>query len=106
MADHSLSQQLLELRRLYRIHIAAHQRPSIDSCRDILSKLGDLADLAVALELRAIEADQMEEVARDLDLAAAIAIGHDVQAPVRPAFDTRNVVAFAPRPREVVEDGA
>lgn len=64
----ALSADLRELRDLMRKYVGGHQRPSIDACRELYVALNVMAEKADALEVRATVADDLEAVARDLDL--------------------------------------
>lgn len=66
-----LSGDLREIRDLFRRYVGAHQRPTIDACRELYVALNVMAEKADALESRAAVADELEAVARDLDLVAS-----------------------------------
>ncbi len=66
-----LSGDLREIRDLFRRYVGAHQRPTIDACRELYVALNVMAEKADALEARALVADELEAVARDLDLVAS-----------------------------------
>lgn len=67
----ALSADLRELRDLMRKYVGSHMRPSIDACRELYVALNVMAEKADALEVRATVADDLEAVARDLDLVAS-----------------------------------
>lgn len=66
-----LSADLRELRDLMRRYVSGHQRPSIDACRELYVSLNVMAEKADRLESRAAEADELEAIARDLDMVAS-----------------------------------
>lgn len=66
-----ISADLRELRDLMRKYVGAHQRPSIDACRELYVSLNVMAEKADALEARAADADELEAIARDLDMVAS-----------------------------------
>jgi hypothetical protein len=66
-----LSGDLREVRDLFRRYVGSHQRPTIDACRELYVALNVMAEKADALEDRAAVADELEAVARDLDLVAS-----------------------------------
>lgn len=66
-----LSGDLREIRDLFRRYVGAHQRPTVDACRELYVALNVMAEKADALEARATVADELEAVARDLDLVAS-----------------------------------
>lgn len=66
-----ISADLRELRDLMRKYVGAHQRPSVDACRELYVSLNVMAEKADALEARAADADEMEAIARDLDMVAS-----------------------------------
>ena len=66
-----LSGDLREIRDLFRRYVGSHQRPTIDACRELYVALNVMAEKADALEARATVADELEAVARDLDLVAS-----------------------------------
>lgn len=74
-ANMPLSARLTQLRGLMRRHVHRHQRPSIDSCRELIDRLTDMAEAARLLERRADDAEALEAVARDLDLIGHAASG-------------------------------
>lgn len=67
-----LSVDLREIRDLFRRYVGGHQRPTIDACRELYVALTVMAEKADALEARATVADELEAVARDLDLVASV----------------------------------
>ena len=69
-----LSADLRELRDLFRTYVASHRQPTIDACRDLTVSLCLLAERAERLEQRAADADEMEAIARDLDIVASAAV--------------------------------
>ncbi|MFC5393119.1 hypothetical protein [Bosea vestrisii] len=78
-----LSADLRELRDLFRTYVASHQRPTIDACRDLTVSLCLLAEKAERLEQRAADADEMEAIARDLDIVASAAVSPSLQQALR-----------------------
>jgi hypothetical protein len=78
-----LSADLRELRDLFRVYVASHQRPTIDACRDLTVSLCLLAEKAERLEQRAADADEMEAIARDLDIVASAAVSPSLQQALR-----------------------
>ena len=66
-----LSEELRLLRDTLHSHAALGDAAQPEACRAYALQLGRLAGRALQLEARAIEADEMEAVARDLDVAAA-----------------------------------
>lgn len=129
-----LSAELRELRDVFRRYVASHQRPSIDACRELTVAFSLMAEEADRIEARAADAEEMEAIARDLDIVASAAVspslqealkreqravqadldgGGDLDLP-RPGLATlallvgdTNVVTFpvCPRPRPIVGDG-
>ncbi|MFC5423321.1 hypothetical protein ACFPOB_27650 [Bosea eneae] len=78
-----LSADLRELRNLFRTYVASHQRPTIDACRDLTVSLCLLAEKAEHLEQRAADADEMEAIARDLDIVASAAASPSLEQALR-----------------------
>lgn len=61
-----LSTELREFRDLFRTYQNAHQRPTIDAVRNMITAFTLMAEKADALEARARDAEQLEAVALDL----------------------------------------
>lgn len=78
-----LSADLREMRDLFRTYVASHQRPTIDACRDLTVSLCLLTEKAERLEQRAANADEMEAIARDLDVVASAAASPSLQQALR-----------------------
>lgn len=78
-----LSADLRELRDLFRHYVGGHQRPTIDACRELITSLTLMAEKADGLEARAADADEMEAVARDLDVALSARISPSLQAALK-----------------------
>lgn len=83
MAAKPLSAQLRDLRDLFRRYVGTHQRPSVDACRELSLQLTLLAEKSERLEQRASDADDLEAVARDLDLAASAAASPSLQGALK-----------------------
>lgn len=66
-----LSADLRELRDLMRKYVGAHQRPTIDACRELYVSLNVMAEKADHLAARAAQAIELEAIARDLDMVAS-----------------------------------
>ena len=79
MAANPLSAQLRDVRDLFRRYVGAHQRPTIDACRELSLQLSLLAERSERLEQRAVDADALEAIARDLDIAATAAASPAMQ---------------------------
>jgi post-segregation antitoxin (ccd killing protein) len=78
--ERPLANDLRALRDLFRRYVSSHQRPTIDACRELTTKLSMMAEQADWLAARSTLADEMEEIARDLDLAASAALSPALQA--------------------------
>jgi hypothetical protein len=78
-----LAADLREFRDLFRKYVAAHQRPTIDACRELTVSLSLLAEKADFLQMRAAQADELEAVARDLDMVASAAASPSLQAALK-----------------------
>lgn len=78
-----LSGDLREVRDLFRRYVGSHQRPTIDACRELYVALNVMAEKADALEDRATVADELEAVARDLDLVASAQASPSLQAALK-----------------------
>lgn len=74
-----LSVDLRELRDLMRRYVGGHLRPSIDACRELYVSLNVMAEKADRLESRAAEADELEAIARDLDIVASAVASPSLQ---------------------------
>lgn len=70
MTQQPLSVRLRDLRNLFRKHVGAHQRPSIDACRELVDRLTDMAEHADTME---VTLAQMEAVAADIEPVAMVA---------------------------------
>ncbi|KPH80546.1 hypothetical protein [Bosea vaviloviae] len=71
MQPKPLSADLRELRDLMRKYVGAHQRPSVDACRELYVSLNVMAEKADELEACAAQAEELEAIARDLDMVAS-----------------------------------
>ena len=78
-----LNADLRELRDLFRHYVGSHQRPTIDACRELVTSLTLMAEKADGLVARAADADEMEAVARDLDVALAAKASPALQAALK-----------------------
>ncbi|MGO4735947.1 hypothetical protein AB4099_05350 [Bosea sp. 2KB_26] len=110
-----LSAELREFRDLFRTYQNAHQRPTIDAVRNMITAFTLMAEKADALEARARDAEQLEAVA--LDLGPFVLAPIDEVEPATVPRQTRlvelavqigdsNVVTFpkAPAPRQPLVD--
>lgn len=98
-----LSGDLREIRDLFRRYVGAHQRPTIDACRELYVALNVMAEKADALESRADVADELEAVARDLDLVASAHASSSLQEALK--RDQRALQAQLDRQDEARDHG-
>lgn len=79
-AASTLAIELRVLRDLFRRYVSSHQRPTIDACRELTTKFSLMAEQADRLQSRADDADEMEAIARDLDIVASATASPQLQA--------------------------
>jgi len=79
MEPKPLSADLREFRDLFRRYVCAHQRPTIDACRELYVSLNVMAEKADRVEARARDAEEMEAIALDLEIVASAALSPSLQ---------------------------